>query len=140
MFSPLVGAIRVHCAMKVNSRDGFVSIEYIGNNLRIFVAGSTLIVDDNIITFSPVSVLKEIERWINGLVSSPKYINSYISPALHALGDNFVLLRVIVATTTSNEQSLEWFSCRSVWNETSLFGFVGLGASEWQGGEKSEAR
>ena len=96
--------------MKVDGRHGFVCVEDIGQYLRVLVAGGALVVNDDIITFGPVSILEEIEGGVNGLVRSPDDVNTDIGAALQAFGDDFVLLSVIVAATAGDQQSFQGFA------------------------------
>ena len=63
--------------------------------------------NDDIITFGPVSILEEIEGGINGLVRSPDDVDTYIGAALQAFRDDFVLLSVIVAATAGDQQGFQ---------------------------------
>ena len=96
-----------------------MSVEDIGDYLWILITSGTLVVNDDIITFGPVSILEEIERGINGLVCSPDDVDTYIGAALQAFRDDFVLLSVIVAATAGDQQGFEGLGGRGVGNEAS---------------------
>ena len=75
--------------------------------------------NDDIITFGPVSILEEIEGGVNGLVCRPDDVDTYIGAALQAFRDDFVLLSVIVAATAGDQQGFEGLGGRRVGNEAS---------------------
>ena len=68
--------------MKMDSGHCFVRVEDISDYLWILITSGTLVVNDDIITFGPVSILEEIEGGINGLVWSPDDVDTNIGTAL----------------------------------------------------------
>ena len=97
----------MHRAVKVDGGHCFVRVEDISDYLWILITSGTLVVDDDIITLGPVSILEEIEGGVNGLVRGPDDVDSYIGSALQAFGDDFVLLSVIVAATAGDQQGFQ---------------------------------
>jgi hypothetical protein len=109
VLGPLVGAIpeRMHRAVKVNRRDGFVNLQDILHDLQVLVRSGTFIVDDDVIPGGPIGIVVDREWRIGRAVIGPDDIDADIGPFLNALVEDLVLGLIIVTATSGDEEGLE---------------------------------
>ena len=103
----LARAEAVHGAVKLDAGDGFVSVEDAGERLLVVHAGRALVVDDDVVALCPIHLVIDWQRRVRGLVVGPNDIHLHIRAALDALGDDEVLLRIVMAAATGDEEGFE---------------------------------
>ena len=108
----LTRAEAVHRTVKLDARDRLVSIEDASERLLVLHARRALVVDDDVVALRPIHLVIDRQRRVRGLVIRPNHIHLHIRTALDTLGDDLVLLRIVMAATTGNEEGFEGFSSR----------------------------
>ena len=96
--------------------------------------------NDDIITFGPVSIFEEIEGGINGLVCRPDDVYTDVGTLLQTLRDDFVLFSVIVAATAGDQQGFEGLGGWRVGNEASWLRLRRFRRCKRQANEQGDAR
>lgn len=103
----LARAEAVHGAVKLDAGDGFVRVEDARERLLVVHARRALVVDDDVVALGPIHLVIDRQRRVRGLVVGPNDIHLHIRAALDSLGDDEVLLRVVMAATTGDEEGFE---------------------------------
>jgi len=102
----------VHCAVQVDGRDCLMSLDDSIQDSWVFDVGSALVVDDDIVFFSPIELSIQGQYGRCGAVVGPVNVDLNIGSGLNAFANSLLLFRVIVAAATGDEQSTNGFAFR----------------------------
>ena len=98
----------MHRAMQMHRRNRFVSLENILQDFRVLIRSGTFVVDNNVVSLGPIGVLVNRQRRIGRAIPGPDNIDPHIGTLLNPLVEDLVLLDVVVATATGDEEGFEW--------------------------------
>ena len=103
----LARAEAVHGAVKLDAGDGFVSVEDARERLLVVHARRALVVDDDVVSLGPIRLVIDRQRRVRGLVVGPNDIHLHIRAPLDALGDDLVLLCIVMAAAACDEEGFQ---------------------------------
>ena len=109
VLSPLVCAIAegMHRTVEMHRRNSFVHFEDVLHYLEVLITGGAFIMNDDIITFCPIRIIVKWQWRIRTPVARPHHIHTNVSTLLDSFIENLMLLHIIMAAPTSNQESLE---------------------------------
>lgn len=114
MLEPSIAASSkaVHCAVQVDGGDSLMRLDDSIQDGWVFDVGSALVVNDNIVLFSPIELSIQGQDGRCGAIVGPVDVDLDIGSGLNAFANGLLLFRVIVAATTGDEQSSNCFAFR----------------------------
>ena len=99
-----------------------MSIEDAREHLLVVHARGALVVDDDIVTLRPVGPVVHRQRGVGGFIVRPDHIHLHIRAGLNAFAQDVLLVLVIMAASTGDEQGVERFGFGSRCFQTSVRG------------------
>jgi len=86
-----------------------MSVEDARERLLVVHARRALVVDDDVVALGPIRLVIDRQRRVRGFVVGPNHIHLHIRAALDAFRDDLVLLRVVMAAATGDEEGFQRF-------------------------------
>ena len=91
-------------------------VEDAGEDFFVVVSRSAFVMDNDIVSFRPVWIVIDGQGRIGGFVIRPDHIDLHVGAGLDPFGQDLVLIGVIVAATSGDEQRMERFFRCGEWD------------------------